>query len=167
MATAQATGLDFLYEKIEPKKPFKIAILTSKWNWEITGKLLEGAEDYLKSCGDIEIVKHFVPGAYELTIGAQKLAQQPNIDAVVTLGCVVKGDTPHFDYICQAVTMGISNVSLKYDKPVIFGVLTTNDMQQAIDRAGGIHGNKGAEAAATVLHVLNEFVSEKKDKIGF
>ncbi|HAR20123.1 MAG TPA: 6,7-dimethyl-8-ribityllumazine synthase [Cytophagales bacterium] len=167
MATVEASNLDFLYKSIVPVKPFKIAILTAKWNWEITGKLMEGAEEYLNSCGDIEIVKHFVPGAYELTIGAQKLAQQASIDAVVTLGCVIKGDTFHFDYICQAVAQGISNVGLKYDKPIIFGVLTTNTIQQAIDRAGGVHGNKGAEAAATAVQVLNEFLVEKKGRIGF
>jgi len=157
MATAQTTSLDFLYEKIIPLKPYKIAILTARWNWEITGKLMEGAESFLESCGNIEIVKHFVPGAFELTIGTQKLAQKSDIDAVISIGCLVKGDTPHFDYICQSVVQGLTNVCIKYDKAVIFGVLTTNTMQQAFDRAGGIHGNKGAEAAATALQVLNEF----------
>lgn len=157
MATAQTTSLDFLYEKIVPKKPYKIAILTARWNWEITGKLMEGAVSFLESCGGVEIVKHFVPGAYELTIGSQKIAQKPDIDAVISIGCLVKGDTPHFDYICQAVSQGLTNVCIKYDKPVIFGVLTTNTMQQALDRAGGVLGNKGAEAAATALQVLNEF----------
>jgi 6,7-dimethyl-8-ribityllumazine synthase len=157
MATAQTTSLDFLYEKIIPKQPYKIAILTARWNWEITGKLMEGAESFLESCGGVEIVKHFVPGAYELTIGSQKIAQKPDIDAVISIGCLVKGDTPHFDYICQAVSQGLTNVCIKYDKPVIFGVLTTNTMQQALDRAGGVLGNKGAEAAATALQVLNEF----------
>ena len=157
MATAQTTSLDFLYEKILPKKPYKIAILTARWNWEITGKLMEGAESFLESCGDIEIVKNFVPGAFELTIGTQKLVQKSDIDAVISIGCLVKGDTPHFDYICQAVSQGLTNVCIKYDKPIIFGVLTTNTMQQAVDRAGGVLGNKGAEAAATALQVLNEF----------
>ena len=157
MATAQTTSIDFLYEKNIPKKPYKIAILTARWNWEITGKLMEGAESFLASCGDIEIVKHFVPGAFELTIGSQKIAQRSDIDAVISIGCLVKGDTPHFDYICQSVAQGLTNVCIKYDKPVIFGVLTTNTMQQALDRAGGVLGNKGAEAAATALQVLNEF----------
>jgi len=167
MATVEASNLDFLYKSIVPVKPFKIAILTAKWNWEITGKLMEGAEEYLNSCGDIEIVKHFVPGAYELTIGAQKLAQQASIDAVVTLGCVIKGDTPHFDYICQAVAQGITQVSIKYNKPIAFGVLTTHTLLQAEERAGGKYGNKGMEAAASVLQVLNEFLVEKKGRIGF
>ncbi len=167
MATAQATDLDFLYDKIVPKKPYKIAIVTAKWNWEVTGKLMEGAEKYLESCGDIEIVKQFVPGAYELTIGTQKLAQQASIHAVIALGCVIKGDTPHFDFICQAVAQGITSVGLKYDKPVAFGVLTTNTLEQALERAGGNLGNKGAEAAASALFVLNEFEVERKGKIGF
>jgi 6,7-dimethyl-8-ribityllumazine synthase len=157
MATASATELDFLYEKIMPKKEFHIAIVTAKWNWEINGVLESGAEQFLLSCGKIKISKHYVPGAYELSLGSQKLAQRPDVDAVVSIGCVIKGDTPHFEYICQAVTQGITQVSLKYDKPVIFGVLTTNTLEQAKERAGGKLGNKGAEAAASALHMLNQF----------
>jgi len=157
MATSQATQLDFLVEKTIPKRPYKIAILTAKWNWEITIKLLQGAENYLKSSGDVTIIKHIVPGTFELTIGSQKLAQKTDIDAIIALGCVIRGDTPHFDYICEAVSQGITNVSIKYDKPIAFGVLTTNTMQQAFDRAGGELGNKGSEAAATILQILNTF----------
>lgn len=157
MATAEATSLDFLYERIVPLKPFKIAILTAKWNWGITNELMQGAEHYLSSCGNIRLVKKFVPGAFELTIGAQKLAEISDIDAVVALGCVIKGDTPHFDYICQAVAQGITQVSIKYNKPIAFGVLTTLTLQQAEERAGGKYGNKGMETAASVLQVLNEF----------
>jgi 6,7-dimethyl-8-ribityllumazine synthase len=158
MATPSADLLTFLYEIISPKKDFHVAILTAKWNWEITGVLEEGAVDYLSKCG-VKSSKYYVPGAYELSLGAQKLAQQSGVDAVVCLGCVIKGDTPHFDYICQAVSQGISQVSLKFDKPVIFGVLTTNTLEQAQERAGGKLGNKGAEAASTALHMLNEFCS--------
>ena len=157
MATVEASNLDFLYKSIVPVKPFKIAILTAKWNWEITGKLMEGAEHYLASCGNIQLVEKFVPGAFELTIGAQKLAELSDIDAVIALGCIVKGDTPHFDYICQAVAQGITQVSIKYNKPIAFGVLTTHTLLQAEERAGGKYGNKGMEAAASVLQVLNEF----------
>jgi 6,7-dimethyl-8-ribityllumazine synthase len=98
--------------------------------------------------------KKIVPGSYELSLGAQWLAQQEEIDAVICLGCVIQGETPHFDYICQAVANGITNVGLKFNKPVIFGVLTTLNLQQAIDRAGGKHGNKGDEAAATAIKML-------------
>lgn len=157
MATADAQDLGFLYERINPKKPFKLALVTARWNWEVTGKLLEGAEKYLASCGLQNIVQHQVPGSYELTFAAAKLASQEGIDAVICLGCVVKGETPHFDFICEAVAHGIANVSIKYTKPVAFGVLTTYTMEQALERAGGKLGNKGAEAAATVLALLNEF----------
>jgi len=88
-------------------------------------------------------------------LGAQWLAKEADIDAVIALGCVIMGDTPHFDYICQSVSYGITEVGLKYNKPVIFGVLTTLTLQQALDRAGGIHGNKGNEAAMTALNMLN------------
>ncbi len=156
MATPTSDLLTFLYDTIVPKKDFHIAILTAKWNWNINEVLEEGAADYLNKCG-VKSSLHYVPGAYELSLGAQKLAQLSKVDAVVCLGCVIKGDTPHFDYICQAVTQGISQVGLKYDKPVIFGVLTTNTLEQAQERAGGKLGNKGAEAAASALFMLNEF----------
>lgn len=166
MATPTEDLLTFLYDVIQPKKDFKIAVLTAKWNWDITGKLEEGAKEYLVKCG-LEPTLHYVPGAYELTLGAQKLAQQSKIDAVVCLGCVIKGETPHFDYICEAVSQGLSMVGLKYDKPVIFGVLTTNTDEQARERAGGKLGNKGSEAAASALFMLNEFQGEAKSGIGF
>lgn len=161
MATASAIDLGFLYEQILPKRDYKIAIVTAKWNWEVTGSLLAGAEQYLETCGikADRVIQHVVPGTYELTLGAQKMAKKPEIDAVIVLGCVVKGETPHFDYICQAVALGVMEVGLKFDKPVVFGVLTTNDMQQALERAGGKLGNKGTEAAASALHMLNEFGS--------
>ena len=100
------------------------------------------------------IIRKTVPGSYELTLGAQWLAKEKDIDAVICLGCVIQGETPHFDYICQAVANGITNVALKYNKPVIFGVLTTLTQQQALDRAGGKHGNKGDEASATAVKML-------------
>jgi 6,7-dimethyl-8-ribityllumazine synthase len=95
-----------------------------------------------------------VPGSFELSYGAQCLAQRPEIDAVICLGVVIRGDTKHDDYINHAVAQGLTTVSLKYDKPVIFGLVTTNDLQQAIDRCGGRHGNKGVEAAATALRMV-------------
>jgi len=162
MATASASDLNFLYEKIIPAKPYKIALVAARWNWEITGILLEGAKQFLAFCEVNDVVVHFVPGSYELTYAAQKLAQQKDIDAVICLGCVIKGETPHFDFICQSVAQGISNVSIKYDKPVSFGVLTTNSLEQAQERAGGKLGNKGSEAAATALALLNEFAPYEK-----
>lgn len=99
------------------------------------------------------ILISFVPGSYELTLGAQLQLENANIDAVICLGCVIQGETRHFDFICDAVAQGITNLNIKYNKPVIFGVLTPNN-QQAIDRAGGKHGNKGDEAAATAIKML-------------
>jgi 6,7-dimethyl-8-ribityllumazine synthase len=118
--------------------------------------LYTGAYDTLLKYGAKEenIFSAKVPGSFELSLGAQKMAQQANIDAVICLGCVIQGETRHFDFICQAVADGITNVSLKYDKPVIFGVLTPNTQEQAMDRAGGKHGNKGDEAAITAIKML-------------
>ena len=91
-----------------------------------------------------------------MILGSQKLAQIEDIDAVISIGCVIQGETRHFDFICQAVATGISDVNLKFDKPVIFGVLTTDNQQQALDRAGGKHGNKGEEAAYTAVRMIED-----------
>lgn len=134
----------------------KFGIVVSEWNSEVTEALYSGAVETLLQNGanKVNIIKKAVPGSYELTLGAQWLAKEEDIDVVICLGCVIQGETPHFDYICQAVANGITNVGLKYDKPVIFGVLTTLNLQQALDRAGGKHGNKGDEAAATAIKML-------------
>lgn len=134
----------------------RIAIIVAEWNSKITFAMLEGATATLKKYdvahSDIEI--HNVPGAFELTLGAEWAGTQENIDAVICIGCVIKGETPHFEYICQGVTYGITELNISLSKPIIFAVLTTNTAQQAIDRAGGIHGNKGVEAALTALKML-------------
>jgi len=134
----------------------KFAIIVSEWNSEVTESLYSGAYDTLLKQGAKKenIFKKFVPGSFELTIAAQWMAQQEEIDAVICLGCVIQGETKHFDFICSAVAHGITEVSLKYNKPVIFGVLTPNTQQQAFDRAGGKHGNKGDEAAITAVKML-------------
>ena len=135
----------------------QIAILVSEWNEEITDSLYEAAYNTLVENG-IEkqnIIKSYVPGSFELSIGAQKMAQKENIDAVICLGCVIQGETRHFEFICQSVAQGLKDVALKYDKPVIFGVLTTDTFQQALDRAGGKYGNKGDEAAITAIKMIN------------
>ncbi|HSZ71634.1 MAG TPA: 6,7-dimethyl-8-ribityllumazine synthase [Cytophagaceae bacterium] len=135
----------------------KIAIVVSEWNAEITEALYEGAYSTLiqKGARKENIIKKYVPGSFELSIGAQKMAALKEIDAIICLGCVIRGETSHFDFICQAVATGITDVSLKYDKPVIFGVLTTENKQQAFDRAGGKHGNKGDEAGITAVKMIN------------
>lgn len=135
---------------------YTIGIVVAEWNKEITGALLSGAVDFLTGIGveENKIAVHTVPGSFELSLGAQYLAARQHIDAVITLGCVIQGETRHFDFICDAVAHGVTNVSLKYNKPVIFGVLTPDNQQQAEDRAGGKHGNKGIEAAETALKML-------------
>jgi 6,7-dimethyl-8-ribityllumazine synthase len=134
----------------------KIGIVVSRWNEEVTEALLVSAKSLLLTQGVSEknIIVRYVPGSYELPLAAQGLAKQSSFTGVICLGCVIQGDTPHFDYICQAVAQGIMDVNLKFNKPVIFGVLTTLNQQQALDRAGGKHGNKGAEAAATLIELL-------------
>jgi len=134
----------------------KFGIVVSEWNSEITEALYSGAMDTLLQNGAVKsnIIYKSVPGSFELTLGAQWLAKERNIDAIIILGCVIQGETPHFDYICQAVSNGITQIALKYDKPVVFGLLTTLNIQQAMDRAGGKHGNKGDEAAATAIKML-------------
>jgi 6,7-dimethyl-8-ribityllumazine synthase len=140
-------------ESIPDATRMRFAIVVADWNREITWALLDGALSTLKKHGASDkniIVKH-VPGSFELTIGAQLVAENDEVDAVICLGCVIQGETPHFTYICQGVTQGITQLNLEYNMPFIFGVLTTNDKQQALDRSGGIHGNKGDEAAITAI----------------
>ena len=134
----------------------KFGIVVSEWNTDVTESLYEGAFSTLIKAGvpRENILRWDVPGSFELTLGSQWMAQKDSIDAVIALGCVIQGETKHFDFICQAVASGITDVGLKYNKPVIFGVLTTNDKKQAMERAGGKHGNKGDEAAATALNML-------------
>lgn len=136
---------------------FKIAIIVAEWNSEITNSLSSGAISRLIDEGvkSENIIIKTVPGTFELTLASQWMAQMSDIHAVIAIGCVIKGDTPHFDFICQSVTIGLTEVNLKHNKPVIFGVLTTNNEQQAIERSGGKHGNKGDEAAATALKMLS------------
>lgn len=135
--------------------PYRFGLVVSQWNAGVTGRLLEGAYNTLANHGapeeHIRVVQ--VPGSYELTGGADILLRDGTLDAVICLGCVIQGETRHFDFICSAVAHGITNVALKYNKPVIFGVLTTDNLQQALDRAGGVHGNKGEEAAVTAIQM--------------
>jgi 6,7-dimethyl-8-ribityllumazine synthase len=137
------------------KKTF--AIVVAEWNEEITEALYAGATSSLLSHGvkKENIIRKNVPGSFELPLGALWMAEEKKVDAVICLGCVIQGDTPHFDYICQAVAYGITQTGLKTRKPVIFGVITTLNQQQAFDRAGGKLGNKGEEAALTAIKMLN------------
>ena len=158
MASSQKNLSDYTDKNLSKDlSKAKIAIVVSEWNEEITEALYVGARETLLAHGIVaeNIIRKDVPGSYELSIGAQYMAAVQEIDAVICLGCVIQGETRHFDFICHAVAQGITDVSLKYNKPVIFGVLTPNDQQQALDRAGGKHGNKGDEAAITAVKMLN------------
>lgn len=134
----------------------KFALIVSEWNEEVTEALYSGAvETLLKNGAKREqILRKNVPGSFELSLAAQWMAEKDEIDAVICIGCVIQGETKHFDFICDAVAHGLTQVALKYSKPVIFGVLTPNNQQQALDRAGGKHGNKGDEAAITAIKML-------------
>ncbi len=134
----------------------KFGIVWAEWNHHITNALMQGALNTLIKHGAIEanIVIKTVPGAFELTLGGQYMAEFGNVDAIICLGCVIQGDTKHFDFICDAVAKGITDLNIKYNKPFIFGVLTTNTEEQALDRVGGKHGNKGDEAAVTAIKIL-------------
>ncbi len=140
---------------IPSAKGMRFGIVVSEWNDKVTYALKDSAIDTLLKHGaiDTDISVVTVPGSFELTLGAQLLAQK-NIDAVICLGCVIQGETPHFDFICQGISYGITELNIKYNLPFIFGVLTTNTMQQAEDRSGGKHGNKGDEAAVTAIKMV-------------
>lgn len=153
MATSLKNLSDSGINPIPDAAGYKFAIVVAEWNPEVTESMAEAArETLLKYNVDAnDILYKYVPGSYELSLGAQYMAEYTNVDAIICLGCVVQGETRHFDYVCKAVTEGTSQVSLKYNMPVGFGVLTTENQQQALDRAGGKHGNKGVEAAGAAI----------------
>jgi len=157
MASQLKNLSDFSNTQIPSAAAYKFGIVVAEWNAEITNALYTGAYQSLIKHGALpeNIYNYAVPGSFELTSGADLLLKQLKLDAVICLGCVIQGETRHFDFICNAVANGISNVAIKYAKPVIFGVLTTDNQQQAIDRAGGKHGNKGDEAAITAIKMAD------------
>lgn len=142
----------------------KVGIVVAEWNDNITKALLGGAVKTLKENGviDADIHVEVVPGSFELIYGSAQMVKSGTVDAVIAIGCVIRGDTPHFDYICQAVSYGISELNANYSIPVIFGLLTTNSQEQAEERSGGILGNKGDEYAVTALKMIA--FSRKKKK---
>ena len=137
----------------------RIAVITARWNAQVTDGLRDGALRALTNNSiTAESIEDFaVPGAFELPLAAQRAARSGRFDGIITLGCVIRGDTPHFDYVCAETTRGIGEVALKEDIPVAFGLLTTDNLQQALDRAGDNEENKGEEAALTVLEMLALF----------
>lgn len=156
MASNQKNLSDYSEKNVNDISQKKFAVVVSEWNEEVTESLYSGAYTTLVEHGANKehIIRKNVPGSFELSLGAQWMAEQADIDAVICIGCVIQGETKHFDFICDAVAHGITNVSLKYNKPVIFGVLTPNSQKQALDRAGGKYGNKGDEAAITAIKML-------------
>ena len=146
-----------IYEGKLVGENIKVAIVAGRFNEFITGKLVSGAMDALVRHGvdeeSIDIV--WVPGAFEIPLIAQKVAGSEKYDAVICLGAVIRGATPHFDYVCAEVSKGVAQVSLKTEKPVIFGILTTDSIEQAIERAGTKSGNKGFEAGVTAIEMIN------------
>jgi 6,7-dimethyl-8-ribityllumazine synthase len=156
MASSEKNLSKFEGSDIPDGTGMRIGIVVSEWNETITGALFDAAVQTLvkNKVKKDDIIITTVPGSYELTLATQFLCEDKSIEAVIALGCVIQGETKHFDFICDAIAHGITNVGLKYNKPVVFGVLTTNDLQQAKERAGGKHGNKGDEAAVTALKMV-------------
>jgi len=157
MATSLKNLSDYDIQSVASAKDMKFGIVVAEWNTEITEALYNGAFNTLIKHGASKenILKKYVPGTFELTLGAQLIAENTDVDAIIVLGCVIQGETRHFDFICSGVTQGITNLNMAYNLPVIFGVLTTDNQQQALDRAGGKHGNKGDEAAITAIKMIS------------
>ena len=157
MATAYHNLSDYDFNSVPDASNMRFGIVVSEWNYNITGALLAGAVKTLKTHGakDENILVQHVSGSFELTFGSAQMIQSGKVDAVIAIGCVVRGDTPHFDYVCAGTTQGIAHLNATTDIPVIYGLITTNNMQQAEDRAGGCLGNKGDECAVTAIKMID------------
>lgn len=171
MASSEKNLSEYSKENIGTAEHLKFGIIVSEWNEKITNSLLQACKETLQSLGaqESDITTVFVPGTYELPYGAKLLLQKNKVDAVIALGCVVRGETKHDDYINNAVSNGLMQLSLVANVPCIFGVVTTNDMKQAIDRSGGAHGNKGTESAITAVRMaqLDKTIETPGKSIGF
>ncbi len=157
MATTLQNLSSYEVEKVPSGKDFRFGIVVAEWNSAITTKLLNGAYNTLLKfdVAKENIIIEMVPGSFELTYAAKLLIEKANVDAVIILGCVIQGDTPHFTFVCESVTQGTTQLNLNYDTPVIFGLITTNTLEQAEARSGGNLGNKGDEAAVTALKMAS------------
>ncbi|MEM8846401.1 MAG: 6,7-dimethyl-8-ribityllumazine synthase [Bacteroidota bacterium] len=153
MATENKNLSAYNKNEIPSAAELRFGIVVSEWNKSITEGLCSGAMDALLDCGAKQenILRWNVPGSYELTFGAKKMLQTQKVDAVIAIGSVIRGETSHFDFVCSAAAQGIKDLNVAFDAPTIFCVLTDNTLQQAIDRSGGKHGNKGAEAAIAAI----------------
>lgn len=164
MATIYHNLSEYDFNSVPDASNMKFGIVVSEWNYNITGALLQGAVATLKKHGVKEenILIKTVPGSFELTFGSNQFISHTDVDAVIALGCVVRGDTPHFDYVCMGTTQGIAQLNAKGDVPVIYGLITTNTMEQAEERAGGRLGNKGDECAICAIKMIGFAWSLKK-----
>lgn len=154
MATINKNLSTYDKASIPNAKKFRFGIVVSEWNPSITEGLFEGAFNSLQDCGALKenIVRWNVPGSFELVYGCKRMQQKlKKVDAIIAIGSVIQGETKHFDFVCEAVAQGIKDLNVKSDIPVVFCVLTDNNLQQAIDRSGGKHGNKGTEAAIAAI----------------
>src|SRR5574344_1468819 len=157
MATKYHNLSDYDFDSVPDASNMRFGIVVSEWNSNITGALLEGAVKTLMKHGAKEdnIIVYTVPGSFELVYGASLMMKSGQVDAVIAFGCVVRGDTPHFDYVCSGTTQGLAELNTISDIPVIYGLLTTNNMEQAEDRCGGKLGNKGDECAISAIKMLD------------
>ena len=153
MATANKNLSQYNKDEIPNAAHLRFGIVVSEWNSQITDGLYQGALEALLDCGakTEHIIKWDVPGSFELTYGCKKMIQVEKPDAVIAIGSVIQGETKHFDFVCSATAQGIKDLNVAFDLPVIFCVLTDNNLQQAIERSGGKHGNKGTEAAIAAI----------------
>ncbi len=159
MSSAHQSLSAYKPEEIPNAEPYRFGIVVAEWNHEITGALLRGVNDTLLKAGvkPENLIQLYVPGSFELTAGAALLAKDKSIDAIICLGCVIQGETRHFDFICHAVSQGLTQLTVQHCRPFIFGVLTTENQEQALDRSGGKYGNKGVEAGITALKMAALF----------
>lgn len=155
MATANKNLSAYDKNAIPNAKNLRFGIVVSAWNGEITEALFEGAKEALLDCGALpeNMLRWNVPGSFELTYGCKKMIQTQSVDAIIAIGSVIRGETSHFDFVCSATAQGIMDLNVNYDVPVIFCVLTDDNIQQSRDRSGGKHGNKGAEAAIVAIQM--------------
>lgn len=156
MATENKNLSQYDKNSIPDAKPYRFGIVTSEWNEQVTFGLKKGAISTLMDCGAYEsnIICWDVPGSFELIQASKKMIDTQQVDAVIAIGCVIQGETRHFDFVCQGVTQGIAHLNATGNTPVIFCVLTDNNLQQSLDRSGGKHGNKGIEAAIAAIKMV-------------
>ena len=164
MATKQKNLSEYNQSEVPAAGKMKIGIVVAEWNMDITGALCSGAVNTLKKHGvkQKNIIIKYVPGSFELSLGAQWLLEYEKVNAVICIGCIIQGDTKHFDFICQSVTHGITELNLKFNLPVIFGVLTTNTTEPAIASAGTKKEKKGDKASRTATTVIKRYYTISK-----